>query len=201
MAAADSCKYNGRMGKTIRAFIAIDLPQEVKEYLGQLTHDLAKQAPGHAVRWVKPERMHLTFRFLGETEETLIPNLGRALDEVVAQQRPFMLFLDGFGCFPNCKRPRVLWAGIGGDMGAAEQLKKAIDQALIPFGWQAETRPFRPHLTVGRVKDAGKAASTPWPGEVQKLAVPGTAIHLIESDLTPEGPRYTMRHSSSFLDG
>ncbi len=196
MAAAVFNQYNGVVQDTIRAFIAVHLPQEVKTYLGQLATDLAGQIPNRAVRWVKPERMHLTIRFIGETEKNLLPELGRALDISAAQSRPFSLHLEGFGCFPNCKRPSVLWAGVKGDVDAAASLKHAVDLALLRFGWETENRPFRPHLTIGRVKDSQKLAAQRWPEDVQHLAIPVTSIHLIESRLTPDGPLYTVCHSS-----
>ena len=189
------------MQKTIRAFIATHLPQDVKTYLGQLTEELAEKVHYRAVRWVKPERMHLTLRFIGETEKNLVPELGHALDQTAAKHRQFTLHLEGFGCFPNCKRPRVLWAGIGGELEAAGRLKKDIDAALVPLGWEAEDRPFRPHLTVGRVKDSRKVASQQWPENVRPLAIPVKTIHLVESELTPDGPIYTVRHSSLLQAG
>ncbi|MFL7837718.1 MAG: RNA 2',3'-cyclic phosphodiesterase [Candidatus Promineifilaceae bacterium] len=185
------------MKETIRTFIAIHLPQEVKDYLGELTDNLAGQVPRHSVRWVKPDRMHLTLRFIGETEKNLLPMVAKALDEVAAGQRPFNLNLEGFGCFPNCKRPRVLWAGLGGDVDSAGQLKNDIDAALIPLGWDKEDRPFQPHLTAGRVKDSQAIAGQRWPDKLKVLPIPVNSIYLIESELTPNGPIYTVRHSSS----
>lgn len=196
MAAAVFKQYNCLMQNTVRTFIAIDLPREVKAYLSQLTKDLAGQVPYRAVRWAKPERMHLTLRFIGETEKNLLPGLGQVLDVTAARHQRLSLHLNGFGCFPNCKRPRVLWAGVKGDVEAAASLKHDIDQALLPFGWEAENRPFQPHLTVGRVSDSQKVAAQRWPEDVQPLAIPVTSIHLIESELTPDGPVYTVRHSS-----
>jgi 2'-5' RNA ligase len=165
--------------KTIRAFIAIHLPDDVKKYLGNLTDELAEAVPRRSVRWVQPDRMHLTLRFLGDTDLALLPELQRALDATAAQYRQFGLQLHGFGCFPNCRRPRVLWVGVDGELK------------------QAEDRPFRPHLTLGRVNDARPLASQKWPTTVEALAIPVQAIHLIESELTPDGPIYTMRHSSA----
>jgi 2'-5' RNA ligase len=185
------------MEDNIRAFIAIHLPQEVKAYLGRLSADLARQVPQRSVRWVKPERMHLTLRFLGDMDQKLLPDLGRALDEITANRRPFNLHLEGFGCFPNCKRPRILWAGTGGDIEIAASLKKDIDESLIPFDWEPETRPFRPHLTIGRIKDSRKVVEQRWPHEVEPVPIHVVEVHLIESELTPAGPIYTVRHSSS----
>jgi RNA 2',3'-cyclic 3'-phosphodiesterase len=197
MATAVSSLYNWRVQDTIRAFIAIHLPQDVKAYLGHLAEDLGGQVPNRSVRWVKPNRMHLTLRFIGETEKNLLAQLGHALDNIANQHQPFSLQLAGFGCFPNCKRPRVLWAGVGGELEAASRLKADIDAALEPLGWKAENRPFQPHLTIGRVKESRAVSGQRWPNELTPLLIPADSIHLIESELTPNGPIYTVRHSSS----
>jgi 2'-5' RNA ligase len=197
MATAVSSLYNCCVQDTIRAFIAIHLPQDLKAYLGRLADNLATQVPHRSVRWVKPDRMHLTLRFIGETEKNLLPQLGHALDGIANRHQPFSLQLAGFGCFPNCKRPRVLWAGVAGDLEAASRLKDDIDAALEPLGWEAEDRPFQPHLTIGRVKDSRAVSDQRWPNELPPLLIPADSIHLIESELTPNGPIYTIRHSSS----
>jgi 2'-5' RNA ligase len=185
------------MQKTIRAFIAIHLPADVRDYLGSISADLSGQLPPRALRWVKPDHLHLTLRFLGDTDVTLLPDIYQALDGVTARQQRFDLYLEGFGCFPNCQRPRVLWAGVAGQVAEAAKLKEGIDSALMPYGWDAEKRPFRPHLTIGRVKNARKAIAPSWPESTLRSAIPADAIHLIESELTPDGPIYTLRHSSA----
>ena len=189
-------KYNRSVQETIRTFIAIQLPQDIKEYLGELTDVLAQQVPQRTVRWVRANRMHLTLRFIGETEKNLLPVIGNTLDEVARQYMPFNLYLRGFGCFPNCKRPRVLWAGMGGNLETAARLKKDIDATLVPLGWEEESRSFQPHLTIGRIKDSQAVAGQRWPAELKALPIPVDSIHLIESDLTANGPIYTVRHSS-----
>ena len=83
-----------------------------------------------------------------------------------------------------------------GDLETAGRLKRDIDSALEPLGWEVENRPFQPHLTVGRVKDSQAVAGQRWPNELKSLLIPALAIHLIESELTPNGPIYTVRHSS-----
>jgi len=182
--------------ETIRAFIAIALPENVKTHLAAVIQVLAGQLPPPAVRWVTPERMHLTVRFLGDTEVDRLPALGKALDKAMSRQPPFTLYLEQLGCFPNRKRPRVIWAGLGDSEKALTGFKQAIDACLSPLGWEPEERPFRPHLTLGRVKDGRKVASVSWGTPLERLAVPVAAVHLIESRLTPDGPIYTVRHTS-----
>lgn len=185
---------------TIRAFIALALPDAVKAALQDVIVDLSDLAPPRSVRWVKPPAMHLTLRFLGETSLVVLPALSTALDTVAGQHAAFDLQLAGLGCFPNCKRPRVIWAGVDTTpdprAGVLATLKAEIDAALVPLGWEAETKPFHPHLTLGRVKDAAAVSSIQWQANIAPVRFAVTAIHLIESQLLPEGPRYTVRHTT-----
>jgi 2'-5' RNA ligase len=183
--------------KMIRAFIAIPLPTEVKVSLSKTISDLSAGIPDRAVRWVKPELMHLTIRFLGDTEEIKLENLSRALDKATAKQEPFRLKLDALGSFPNFKRPRVLWVGLKGELAKANVLKENVDGALEEFGWPQEDRPFHPHLTTGRVKDSSKISGVRWQAAIEALSVPVQFIYLVQSDLTPQGPIYTIRNKSN----
>ena len=182
--------------QTIRAFIALSLPQDVKEQLGKTTTILSEQLPDQTVRWVKPELMHLTLRFLGETAVAKLPAIFTAMDQLSADHVPFDLTVQGLGCFPNCKRPRVIWAGVDGDKVALLALKQTVDEVLMPLGWPLEQRPFKSHLTIGRVKDSQKLRGVRWQADLPLMAVPITAVHFIESQLTPSGPIYTIKHTS-----
>ena len=182
--------------QTIRAFIAIALPQEVTSVLAQLSHSLAKQLPDRAVRWVTPDRIHLTLRFLGETAVSQLANIATELDRITAAYAPFYLALHEVGCFPNRKRPRVIWAGLADDYRPLQDLKGDIDAFLLPMGWEQENRPFKAHLTLGRVNDAGKLQQVQWDVPVPQVGWQVTAVHLIESQLRPQGPIYTTRHTS-----
>jgi RNA 2',3'-cyclic 3'-phosphodiesterase len=186
--------------KKIRTFIAIEVPEEIKAYLSDMCRDLAADIPAAAVRWVRPEAMHLTLRFLGDTAVEQLPQIGDALDVTTTGRRAFPLALDKLGCFPNPKRPRVIWAGITGALGQLEAVRNALDRALEVSGWPAETQAFQPHLTLGRVKDRQARISLPWGRPLEELLFDVTAVHLIESQLRPAGSIYTIRHSS-VLDG
>ena len=182
--------------QTIRAFIAIALPQEVTAVLAQLSHTFAQQIPDRAVRWVNPDKMHLTLCFLGDTAITQLPKIAAELDRVTANISSFHVHLDGVGCFPNGKRPRVIWVGLAGAERPLSTLKRDIDTFLQPMGWDMEKRPFQAHLTLGRVKDARKLQPIKWELSVQKVGWQVTAVHLIESQLRPQGPLYKTRHTS-----
>ena len=181
---------------TIRAFIAINLPAEVKRALGNVAATLDAGLPRGAVRWVRPEQMHLTLRFLGDTPAGRLPALAAVLDDVTGRHSPFALRLTAAGGFPNARRPRVVWVGLGGDEAALAALVADLNAALSALGLPPEDKPFRAHLTLGRVKDERAAQSIDWSAAVPALDVPVTAVHLIESQLRPEGPVYTIRHTS-----
>jgi 2'-5' RNA ligase len=184
--------------RTIRAFIAIPLSTEVQALLGVVSQTWSEQVPERSVRWVKPHLMHITLRFLGDTQVASLRTVAGALDRIAAQNDAFTLRLDRPGCFPNNKRPRVIWIGLQGQLETARALKQEIDEALIPLGWEQENRSFRPHLTIGRVKDSRKVRGFRWEANVEPLPIPVQTIHLIESTLHPAGPVYTVRHKAVF---
>jgi 2'-5' RNA ligase len=182
---------------TIRAFIAVDLPPAVKAALTDVAATLGGRVPRGAVRWVRPEQMHLTLRFLADTPADRLPALAAALDTLAAGHAPFALHLTDVGCFPNDRRPRVVWVGLGGEEAKLIALVAALEAALHPLGWPPEDRPFRAHLTLGRVKDEWAAQGVDWAAAVPALKIPIAAVHLIESKLRPKGPVYTVRHTST----
>lgn len=180
----------------LRAFIAVHLPEEVRTALEHVNEALAQQVPRKSVRWVTPERMHLTMRFLGDTAVSNLPTITAALDQATQGQSAFTLTLGQLGCFPNRRRPRVIWVGLDGNLAPLWELKRQVDAALQPLGWEPETRPFRAHLTLGRVKDSRLLADLDWGAAVEELPVPVTAVHLVQSELRSSGPIYTVLHSS-----
>ncbi|MBK7219158.1 MAG: RNA 2',3'-cyclic phosphodiesterase [Candidatus Promineofilum sp.] len=121
---------------------------------------------------------------------------GRRARHPGRRPHPFTLRLSDVGCFPNARRPRVVWVGLGGEEAKLTALVAALEAALRPLGWPPEDKPFRAHLTLGRVKDERAAQGVDWSAAVPALDVPVTALHLIESQLRPEGPVYTVRHTS-----
>lgn len=183
------------MTKTVRAFIAVPLPPAVKDELARAGALLAQTLPARLVRWVPPEKMHLTLRFLGDTAVSQIPALSAALDHVAGHTTPFDLQLTAVGCFPNVKRPRVIWLGLKGE--GVHPVQAAVETAVVQLGWPPENRPFQAHLTLGRVKDGPSLPQVRWNVPVKPLTFRVTDIHLIESQLTPKGPLYTVQHTAS----
>jgi 2'-5' RNA ligase len=184
----------------IRCFIAVTLPDEVREYLNDFSSELAVAIPSRTVRWVEPKNIHLTLRFLGDTEAHLLPDIIDGLNQLAATQESFALKLGELGCFPNQRRPRVLWVGLGGQLERLHRLYNAVEQLLVPLGWDLEGRSFHPHLTLGRAKDSRRLAEArlQWGRVLEPRALPVNALHLIESQLRPDGAVHTPRHTSRF---
>ena len=182
-----------------RLFIAIDLGPAARDAL--IAAQAACRRLDLPVRWVDPAGAHLTLKFLGETERALVPALGDVLQAVAAEHQPFTLHTAAPGFFPNPRRPRVLWLGLAGALDRILRLHAAVDTGLAPLGFPRETRPFSPHLTLGRVRDdrAGAlvvamphlAAAFADIADRPSAPLPVAAIHLIRSELRPSGPRYT----------
>lgn len=181
----------------IRTFIAIHLPAEVRQRLGQFQEQLRRAAPGEGVRWTEPDQIHLTLRFLGNVPEAELPQLSQALALACQAAAPFGLEAQGAGAFPDLKRPRVLWVGLGGAVAALAQLQAAVLEATRTWG-ELEDRPFHPHLTLGRVKTADPRLLARLSGALQQAgssAFGAWQVHqvaLMRSDLSPAGPRYTV---------
>jgi len=137
----------------IRSFIALPVPGEVTRHLGRL-HESVPPAAGR-IRWVRAEAMHLTCTFLGDIEQEQIEPIGAAMSAAAASVDPFVTSLDGVGAFPDFRRPRVVWVGYADGEQETIELKSRLDETLEPLGFEPERRRFHPHLTLGRVKEAG----------------------------------------------
>jgi 2'-5' RNA ligase len=184
----------------IRSFVALDLPLGAQEALSRLTHELRQT--GAAVSWVKADRIHLTLKFLGSVPPDRIESVQSALGPVAASASPFRLQPAGCGAFPAIKQMRVVWVGLRGDDQALISLQKSVEDALAPLGFEPEDRPFRAHLTLGRVKGRQHlralqdALLTHQGFESEVFDV--TELVLYKSDLLPDGARYTPLFRASF---
>lgn len=186
------------MPEEIRSFVALELPDEVKIQLVEIQGELKRQMAGMPVRWVDPYGIHLTLKFLGNVPGHQIDAIGTALEQACIGVEPFTLMIGALGCFPNLSRPNVVWIGIGGDLERLRRLQGQIEKYIAPLGYPTEKRDFKPHLTLGRIKNAS-------PGEVRRIgeivqaADVGTVVaewtvrevSLMRSDLSPAGAKYT----------
>lgn len=139
---------------TIRVFIAAMLPQRVRDALVEMGREFAADLGSveRALRWARPEGLHLTFYFEGGLHTRLVPDVGRAMGRAAAEHEPFILRLGGIGAFPNERRARVIWAGVEGDLDRLGELAKAIEREMRVIGLRPD-KPFKPHLTLARVRD------------------------------------------------
>ena len=168
----------------------------VLDRLGNLQARFRQDLPPRLVRWVRPQGIHLTLKFLGEILASKVDTVSVAMVGACAAYAPFSLSIRGLGCFPNLRRPRVLWVGVEEPTGVLAALQRDVERALAPLGFPPETRPFSPHLTLGRVKGGAR-------GKIEVLGdavgrtkarvgeMPVAAIHLMRSDLLPGGAVYT----------
>ena len=143
----------------MRLFVAADLPEDLRRRLAAIQHEL-RDLP-LPVRWVPPEGIHLTFKFLGVVQGDRVSEIGRALEGGGRGVPAFRLEASGIGTFPERGNPRVLWVGVAGDLAAALRLQEQIDRCLAAIGLPVEDRPFRPHLTLGRVRGRAKGEWRP----------------------------------------
>lgn len=177
----------------IRCFIALDLPLAVKNDLEKLIGELRQSKP--AVTWVKADRLHLTLKFLGNVPLEKIAEIQTALQDVASRSAPFRLQPSGCGAFPSVKQMRVVWAGLKGDQQQLGALQANVEATLAPLGFPPEGRPFRAHLTLGRVKGPRELDSLQKAllarQNFQTEAFDVTELVLYKSDLRPEGPLYT----------
>jgi RNA 2',3'-cyclic 3'-phosphodiesterase len=175
----------------VRTFIAIDLEPGLKTALQELIRKL--KATGADVRWTRGEGLHLTLKFLGDVDAEELDKVKRVMGHVAGRHRSFPLEFSGTGAFPNERSPRVLWVGFAAEPGLLE-LQKGLELGLETEGFAREDRPFKPHLTLGRVKGPGRisdavqalARETPerWGGMTVRK------ISLFESRLRPTGAEY-----------
>ncbi len=136
----------------VRSFIAIELPAEVKQKMGELEARIRKQREFNC-KWVDPESIHLTLKFLGNVSSGMVSQLTDAMTAAVAGTAPFRLEVTGTGVFPNPQRVRVVWVGVKGDVDVLTALQRRLDKGLASLGFPPEDRPFSPHLTIARVRD------------------------------------------------
>lgn len=190
----------------MRTFIAIDLPDELKQPIESLQSQIraALQPLGYEqhLNWTDPAKLHLTLRFLGETDEEQQKQMTAALAPIAADQAPFHLHLARLGAFPNWPRMRVLWTAVGGDLAELKQLQAAIEQIAQDCGFEAEGKPYTPHITLARVlrnvstgdvRRMGRFLNT-WAQETGDRQWGAWTVHELihmRSQLRPSGAVYT----------
>ena len=177
----------------MRLFIAIELPDEIKQGIARIQEQLRKA--GASAGWTRPEGIHLTLKFLGEVPEAKAQQIVQALDAAAKGIGKLSLTVEGTGTFPNAKNPRVLWIGVAGDIEKLTALQAAVEDAMERLGFEREARKFSPHLTLARIK-------FPKPRDNWQQVIEGIKdvklggfeagqVSLMKSELKREGAVYT----------
>jgi 2'-5' RNA ligase len=182
----------------LRAFIAIPVPETVTEYLHQVQKRL--DAPEVNIRWVKSGNIHLTLKFLGDIDPSSVGAIADQMDAVAGARLPFELNASGFGVFPNQRRARVLWVGLGGGVACLASLWEALEMGLATIGIKRDKRRFNPHLTIGRSRRRFDVqmlgASSVRLADMTSDSFNVDRLLLIKSVLKPTGAEYTPLHVS-----
>jgi RNA 2',3'-cyclic 3'-phosphodiesterase len=157
----------------VRTFVAVFPPPEVRRALVGAAHELPVVGE---VRWVRPENVHLTLKFLGDVSEDDLDRVAEALEPVRLRHGPFEAGLSGFGAFPSSRKARIVWAGIGDGSEPLRALARDVEASLEPLGFEREDRAYVPHLTLGRARGrpvALEAVEAP-------SAIPGFTVRNVE---------------------
>lgn len=180
-----------------RLFAALPLGAEIRESLVATQRELARHWPPGAVRWARPDQLHLTLRFYGNVAAVEVPTLIEALQGACRGPGALALELAGLDGFPNPNQARVLWAAVRGDVAGLARLEERIAAASDGFGDHHERREFHPHLTLGRIVERGLRAAPQGQKPWWEIGGPtfgswsAAAVHLIRSQLAPGSAHYT----------
>jgi 2'-5' RNA ligase len=177
----------------IRSFLAIELPEAIRRKIEEVQKDLKLS---HAdVRWVSPEKIHLTLKFFGSIDESRIDPIVKSIGGPTQTSSPFSLAVRGMGAFPHLKNPRVIWMGLVDEKEILPSFQRELEKELRKIGFESEDRPFHPHLTLGRMKsNQGRDELI---GRMEKYREEQFGdfqvekVVLLKSDLRPSGPIYT----------
>jgi 2'-5' RNA ligase len=181
-------------GTPLRVFCAIELPDEIRSRVAERIRRLRAEFSGVRASWEKPEKLHVTLKFLGDTEPARVEQLSLAASRAVASLEPFDLTIGEPGSFPPNGQPRVLWLDIVDASGSLALMQHALETECAADGFPREPRPFKPHLTLARLRSpqgARELAAThrETPFEPQRFKV--SELVLMRSELGPNGSRYT----------
>jgi 2'-5' RNA ligase len=177
----------------VRTFIAVPVSHDLSPRIQELIRDLSRGVEG--VKWVSPDKLHFTLKFLGDVEDTDLHEVCTAIAAAVAESGPFDVLVTGAGAFPNGRRPRTVWVGVTAGEEELAAVQRRVDKALRKLGYPRESRKFTPHVTIGRIRQ-GNPTLTRLAEHLQEHAatelgtMPVDEVLVFSSDLLPEGPEY-----------
>ncbi len=186
------------MPKTLRAFVAVPIPDAVAVFLIQIQARL--QLPRREIRWVAATNIHLTLKFLGDIDPSRVPAIAAQMDAAAGMTAAFSLTAKGVGVFPNLRRARVIWVGLAGDIDRLKAVQVTLESGLESVGFKRESRGFGAHLTIGRIRRRIDAQLIDESLESLKAVASDffrvDRLMLFNSILKPNGPEYTLLHTS-----
>ncbi len=204
----ESSGASTRASNQIRVFVAIELPGDVKDLLEdveirlkrRMVNALGSRSADESLKWVNPDGVHITLKFLGYVAADRIEIIEGALHQATGDQSRFRLSVDGVGGFPTLNRPRVVWAGVKGDLGRLSVLQSQVEGAMERLGFPEEKRGFTPHLTLARVRETASIGEMRLIGQavkefsntsVEPRPIEVGAVSLMRSELSRQGARYS----------
>lgn len=181
----------------MRLFIAVNLPDEMRKEIWDSAAPLRERR--HSIRWVAPEALHITLKFLGEVSGHREESVRKALQAATTGVHPFALPLGRFGAFPDPRRAKVIWVGCE-PPSTLQLLQRQIEDNVSEIGFQRETRVFHPHLTLGRLRRGAESSRLKGlTGVLDRLSYAGEvvvhSVELMQSELSPAGAKHTVRQS------
>lgn len=196
------------MGESLRLFIALTLTPSVQSALQDPLQTIRSSLNTRIVRWIPSENVHLTLKFLGDVPRSQVEAVQDALVLAAEGFGPMSMRIEGIGCFPNEKRPRIVWLGLKDQTQQVQQLQQSVEEAVVPLGYPADKRRFTPHLTIGRVRRDTRADQLMRLGQqIQTMEIGAIAqwdcaeVCLMQSDLRPQGAVYSCLYQSKFSKG
>jgi 2'-5' RNA ligase len=177
-----------------RVFCAVELPLEVRARAADHIARLRDAVQGVRASWEQEEKLHITLKFLGEVAPNRLQGLSDAASHAALSTQPFILALEGAGAFPTRGLPRILWLGINDSSGQLATLQSRLEEKCELFGFAREERPFRPHLTIARIRApqaARKLAQLHQEVGFEAIDFPVKELVLMRSELGPGGSSYT----------
>ena len=184
----------------MRTFVAIEISEEARSEIASL-QDRLREANAE-ISWTRSENIHLSLKFLGEVSDRLLVDLASACTAAAAKFPSFKLSLDGAGAFPDFRQPRVLWVGLGGELPVLVQLQDNLDEELSKIGFERNKKPFRAHLTIGRVRSGRNLrALTSLAKNISlaRIEFDARQLVLMRSELHPAGSKYTRLAEAALL--
>jgi RNA 2',3'-cyclic 3'-phosphodiesterase len=178
----------------MRTFIAVEIPNEIQEIVGKYISEIS--GIFSEVKWVAPQNLHFTIKFLGEVRNSDFKHVKDCVEEVANEFSPFSMGVSGIGFFPAQQHPKVVWLGADGGEDSLLDLYQDMERRLEEVGFDRESKTFSPHLTIGRVKKFKHIAVPDLFPDFDPVTFEVRRISVMKSTLTPDGPIYEKLYES-----